>query len=267
MNAIAPGRPNVVRTVLCAGKAWRGHKASEPHRGFPLRGSYARCGPLFSASVPAGFSLIEVVIALTILAVLSAAAIPSMRGVQRERQARVPIQELVRIAKDARLHAMKEQRPYQVVLTSTGFTATRYFDPYLSFADLSEFLTVIDQAGDEDPVQEADPTSAGANVQADNVTGPVAFDSPGNLPPTAKAPLKKEWTERYDLPPGTTYSVKFWHETDATDIQGEIVKLWVFQPSGICEPMKIHLARDQATFDIEFSALTVDIVHEASAIQ
>lgn len=203
---------------------------------------------------------------MTILAVMAAAAVPSLRGVQRERMAREPIKELVRIAKDARLHAMKEQRPYQVVMTSTGFTATRYFDPYLSFADLSEFLTTADMAADEEPPP-VDPTSAGANVQADNITGPVAFDSPGNLPPTAKAPPQKEWTEKYDLPQGTTYSVKFWHETDATDIQGEVVKLWVFQPSGICEPLKLHLARDQATFDVEFSSLTVDIVHESSAIQ
>ncbi|MDB6117686.1 MAG: hypothetical protein JWO08_1467, partial [Verrucomicrobiaceae bacterium] len=183
---------------------------------------------------------------MTILAVLAAAAVPSLRGVQRERLAREPIKELVRIAKDARLHAMKEQRPYQVVMTSTGFTATRYFDPYLSFADLSEFLTTTDAMGDDEPPPpDADPTSAGASVQADNITGPVAFDSPGNLPPTAKAPPRKEWTEKYDLPSGTTYSVKFWHETDPTDIQGEVVKLWVFQPSGICEPLKVHLTRDQ----------------------
>ncbi len=204
---------------------------------------------------------------MTILAVIAAAAIPSLRGVQKERLAREPIVELTRIAKDARLHAMKEQRPYQVVLTATGFTATRYFDPYLSFADLSEFMTSAEQqADDEPPPPDADSTQAGANVQADNMTAPPAFDSPGNLPPTTKLP-QKEWTEKYDLPQGVTYNAKFWHETDPTEIQGEVVKLWVFQPSGICEPLKIHLARDQATFDVEFSALTVDIVKEASAVQ
>ena len=215
----------------------------------------------------AGFSLIEIVIAMTILAILAAAAIPSLRGVQRERLAREPIKELVRIAKDARLHAMKEQHPYQVVLHSGGFTATRYYDPYLHFADLAEFMTTTDMAADVDLPPEVDPTAAGANVQADNVTGAVAFDSPGNQPPTAKAPPKKEWTEKYDLPPGTTYSAKFWHETDPTDIQGETIKLWVFQPSGICEPLHLHLVRDKAVFDIDFSALTVDIVKEASSVE
>lgn len=204
---------------------------------------------------------------MTILAIIGAAMIPSLRGVQRERQAREPIKELVRLAKDARLHAMKEQRPYQVALHAKGFTATRYFDPYLQASELTTFMTVSDQQAEADvPPPPADSTNAGANAKADNAQGAMAYDSPGNTPPTAKAAPQKEWTENYDLPAGTTYRAKFWHETDPVDIQGEVVKLWVFQPSGICEPLHLHLDREGATFDIDFSALTVDIVKEASTI-
>jgi len=223
-----------------------------------------------AAGRPAGeraFSLIEIVIAMTILAILAAAAIPSLRGIQRERLAREPIKELVRVAKEARLQAMKEQRPYQVVLHSGGFTAIRYFSPYLNFADLAEFTTAANQVADDPLIPDNDPTINGASVQGANSQGTPAFDSPGNLPPTARAPKKKEWVEKYQLPPNTTYSVKFWHETEPTEIQGETLKLWVFQPSGVCEPLKLHLVRDNATFDIEFSALSVDIVKESSAVQ
>ncbi len=204
---------------------------------------------------------------MTILAIIAAAAIPSLRGLQRERLAREPVKELVRIAKEARLQAQKEQRPYQVVLHSGGFTATRYFSPYLTFADITEFVTAADQVAEDPLIPENDPTANGAAVQGDKSQGAAPFDSPGNLPPTSKVPKKKEWIEKYDLPPSTTYSVKFWHETDPTDIQGETVRLWVFQPSGICEPIKIHLARDNATFDIEFGSLSADIIKEASSVK
>ncbi len=216
---------------------------------------------------PGGFTLIEIVIAMTILAILAAAAIPSIRSVQRERLAREPIQELLRIAKEARLQAMREQRPYQVVLHSGGFTATRYYDPYLNFADITGFVAAADQVADDPIIPDADSATNGAAVVGDKAQGTPAFDSPGNLPPTARAPKKKEWIEKYQLPPGITYNVKFWHETDPTEIQGETVKLLVFQSSGVCEPFHIHLSRENATFDVDFSALTVDIVKEASQVK
>jgi hypothetical protein len=42
-----------------------------------------------------------------------------------------------------------------------------------------------------------------------------------------------------------------------------MVKLWVFQPSGVSQPLKVHVQRDRATFDVEFAALTADIVKES----
>jgi DNA-binding transcriptional LysR family regulator len=52
------------------------------------------------------------------------------------------------------------------------------------------------------------------------------------------------------------------HELVATPIEGELVKLWVFQPSGICQPLSIDIQRETASFHIEFSALTADITRE-----
>lgn len=211
-----------------------------------------------------GFSLIEIIVALTVVIVLSAAAIPSLRGVMAERQAREPISELLQLAKEARLRAMKERRPYQVAITAQGFTASRYFDPYLNYAELTTFLSTIDaaeQAGvppelDEEPASSLpDPASAG-NV---NETAPGSTGQP--------PPVKPEWTARYTLPTGTTVATQYWHEAVPTPVEGEMVKLWVFQPTGICEPLKLHLAHENASFDIEFSALTADIVKERSEIK
>lgn len=210
-----------------------------------------------------GFSLVELIVAITVVIVLSAAAIPSLRGVMAEQRAREPIAELLRLAKEARLRAMKERRPYQVAITAQGFTASRYFDPYLNFTELTTFLSTIDAAEEagipmnpEDPVSSLpDPSSAG------NVNEATAGST--GVPP----PPKPEWNERYTLPEGTRLATQYWHESVPTPVEGELVKLWVFQPTGMCEPLKLSLTREGASFEIEFSALTADIVRERSDIK
>jgi prepilin-type N-terminal cleavage/methylation domain-containing protein len=217
------------------------------------------------------FTLIEVVIVMAILAVLAASMVPTLKGVQNERIAREPITELTRLAKEARLRAIKERRPYQVALSAQGFTATRYFDPYLSAAHLAEFLMASDQAETEAPSAEERATkqledeaaeremlkadgSQADTLKKPQTTGPV---DPASIPKVV------EWTERYTLPEGTTYSVQWWHEQQPTPVAGELVKLWVFQPSGICEPLKISIQRESVVYDVEYSSLTVDIVKES----
>ena len=197
------------------------------------------------------FTLLELVIALTIIVVLVAATVPSLRGLKEEQIAREPVAELARLAKEARLHAMKEKRPYQIAFTSKGFAATRYLSPYLQAAQLDKFLqqTQIDEQAEDARPSPLDSTNAGT--------------VPGALP----ALVFKEWTQNYSLPAGTTYNVQFWHETNPTEVAGDLVKLWVFQPSGMCSPVTVKLERETATFQVKFSALTADIVKEISDVR
>ena len=97
--------------------------------------------------------------------------------------------------------------------------------------------------------------------------------APGDTPATSTAAaaessqeayLKPEWVQRYAFPAGTSITVQHWHEAVPTIIEGELVKLWVFQPTGICDPIKLTINREGASFAAEFSALTVDIVKETS---
>ncbi|MCW0220018.1 MAG: hypothetical protein OJI67_16960, partial [Prosthecobacter sp.] len=84
-----------------------------------------------------------------------------------------------------------------------------------------------------------------------------------SLPMAPAAPkLNDNWEEHYEVPQDVTYSLKFWGDLEETFVEGEVVKLWVFQPSGICQPVKLHLDRQTATFDVEFGALTADITRE-----
>ncbi len=210
-----------------------------------------RSQTLLPSSFFRAFTLLEIVIALTIIAILVAATVPSFRGLQSEQIAREPVAGLARLAKEARLHAMKEKRPYQIAFTSKGFAATRYFSPYLQAAQLDKFLqqTQLDEQAEEPKP---------APLEASTAAAP-----PGTLP----VPAFKEWTQSYNLPAGTTCRVQFWHETNPTDIAGDLVKLWVFQPSGMCPPATVKMERESATFEVAFSALTADIIREISDVK
>jgi len=207
------------------------------------------------SSFRSGFTLVEIVIALTIIVIIAAASIPSFKGLRDEQLAREPIQELVHLAKEARIRAMREKRPYQVAFYPGGFVASRYFTPYLQLAELTTFL----QEG-ETGVSRLNPNSDDNDADLDAGAGEVPKTA---LPLAPTAPkLDDNWQEHYDLPQDTQYAIKFWHDLEETPVSGEVVKLWVFQPTGICQPLKIRLERQSAVFNVEFGALTADIVKE-----
>lgn len=197
------------------------------------------------------FTLIELVVVLTILAVMVAAAVPSFRGLQDEQIAREPVSALARLAKQARLHAITEKRPYQIAFTEKGFSATRYLSPYLQAAELDKFLQQVQLDEQNPPARDAAETATPTNPDQ----------------PSAPTAAFKEWTESYSVPQGTTYTVQFWHESEATAIAGERVKLWVFQPSGICPPVTVRIDHERASFETGFNALTADLISEKSELK
>jgi len=196
---------------------------------------------------------------MTIIIIIAAASIPAFRGFREEQLAREPVQELVRMAKEARIRAMREKRPYQVAFHGTGFTASRYFNPYLQLADLN-LLAAEAETG----VSRLNPNSDDNEADLDSGASAIPKTQLPLAPPAAKQ--DDNWTMRYVLPLGTNYSIRFWHDVEDIQIEGEVVKLWVFQPTGICQPLKIHLQRTGAIFDVEFGALTADIVKEAISV-
>lgn len=200
-----------------------------------------------------GFTLVEIIIALTIVAVLAAAALPMLKGFRDERLAREPVAKLVQLAREARMRAMTEKRPYQVAFHSKGFTASRYFNPYLHLAELEDFLVTA-----QNPPPELTPFDKND------------LDNGGSLTKTTELPLAppapkydEYWSIKYDMPADVKYALQYWYDTEAQYVEGDAVKLWVFQPSGICTPLKIHIERESATFDVEFGALTADIIKES----
>ncbi len=207
-----------------------------------------------SDSAKRAFTLIEIVIALTIVAVLAAATVPMLKGFQDERLAREPVTALLKLAREARMRAMQEKRPYQVAFHATGFTASRYFNPYLQLAELNEFL----ESGEE-ATEVVSSVEEGDKSDLDNGSANKISELPLAPPPPK---YDEHWSENYELPKEVKYTIQHWYDAEPTTIEGELVKLWVFQPSGVCQPLKIHVEGSSSTFDVEFAALTADIVKE-----
>jgi prepilin-type N-terminal cleavage/methylation domain-containing protein len=223
--------------------------------------------PLTSRFSRSAFTLIEVVLVLTIIALLTAAAIPSVRGYQEEKLAREPIAALAKLAKTTRLKAMKDKRPYQIAFTSKGFSATRYLSPYLQYAQLEEFIHQSEfeaqqkaEAGITDEVEAAMAARESGN-------GAAGTTANGAVPAMPAPPVFKEWMESHTLPEGTTYGVQYWHEAEPTPIENEMVRLWVFQPTGIVSPLTVNLRHGGYVFTASFSALTADILKETSTTE
>lgn len=202
-----------------------------------------------------GFTLLELVLVLTLLALLAAASIPSVYGLREAALAREPLTALAKLAKETRLRAMRDRRPYQIAFTSTGFKATRYISPYLQAAQIEEF---IQRSAIE--TQQKEEAGLLPNGNSPVVSTPTGA---GEAAP-APAPVFKEWTESVALPEGMTVSVREWHESEPVPIAADAVKLWVFQPSGMVTPITVTLQLQEHLLTADFSALTADIVKETA---
>ncbi|MEZ0389823.1 MAG: prepilin-type N-terminal cleavage/methylation domain-containing protein [Verrucomicrobium sp.] len=209
-----------------------------------------------------GFTLLEVILVLTLLALMAAASVPAVRGLRDEAQAREPLNSLARLAKQTRLKAMQDRRPYQIAFTSTGFKATRYLSPYLQAAQIEEFIQ-------KSALESQQKEEAGVD-QEEAPQGPLEAAAPGtNVPASgsAPAPAYKEWMESVTLPEGMTCSVQEWYDSEPTPVGDNALKLWVFQPSGMVTPITVTLQLNNNFYKADFSPLTADIVKETSGSQ
>lgn len=240
---------------MTTGKGAGAAQAPLPRRSaFDIRHSSFRAGG-------GGFTLVEIVIALTILIIIAAATIPTFKGLRAEQQAREPVERLTRMAKEARLRAMREKRPYQIVFHSSGFTASRYLSPYLQLAELNDFLIQVEQKALEPPPEED-------LANESNASRPTGTGDQIIYTKTAGGAEKfEDWVDDYKLPEGMHYTVQYWYDLEPAQIDGDVVKLWVFQPSGICLPLTVHLENEAVVLNIDYGALTADIIKESSEVR
>lgn len=210
-----------------------------------------------------GFTLIELVLVLTIISLMIGASIPSFTGLQNERAAREPVSELLLLAKDARYHARLEKRPYQIILDQDGAFAMRYAGSYEERGEFKErFAQALTKAEEKREMIQKNKT--GDALPLPGGIGTTQSESIIDSEPWESEP---SWLASYEFPDDVICSVKSWGEGDFTNLNGEEMRRWVFQPSGLCDPLTVRMERDGAYFQVTFDALTADIAKEESYVE
>ena len=222
----------------------------------PGRSSRAGIGTLAAAR---GFTLVEIIIGLTIIGILAGITIPTMRSIEKEREARTPMRELVRMARTARTRAMAEQVPYQIAFDQRGFHLARYYNPYGESEEFDQLVRDIEQIEQRQEIIDAS-RDRGIDMNAGRES--TLEDRAAEV---AQAGLR--FHESYELPDNVGYSLLFWGETDWEDMSSGQFRRWVFQPSGMCQPLRIKIEADNAFFEVDFHPLTGDVKSERSWVE
>lgn len=73
-------------------------------------------------------------------------------------------------------------------------------------------------------------------------------------------PAADEASDTYTLPRGMSYSIRPFGSEKTAKPDGQT---WIFQPSGLCEPITFRLEEDDAWIEVAFDPLTAGIGEEA----
>jgi type II secretory pathway pseudopilin PulG len=162
----------------------------------------------------AGFTLFEICLALFIVLLVLAAAIPATSGLLAEQNLRGEVRELVLFAKTARRQAIQEQRPYQITFSPAGF-----------------------------------------------ILEPLAPPVTEKAAPEAAAPFEPLVST---LPSGTVLTLQRWGDKDWIKPKEE---RWIFQGTGLTEPLSFRFQRGESWIEIDLNPLTASIDEERSTFQ
>jgi prepilin-type N-terminal cleavage/methylation domain-containing protein len=208
-----------------------------------------------------GFTLIELIVALMIIVVLVGVAIPAMQGLSDERGARKPIDALVGMVQEVRSRAMLEQEAYQIVFDADGIYALRYFHPYRTRNDFKQLLIEMKEPAEDggittEPVIQVNEGSEG--LPAANLLAEIIDAQPNR----EVAKRRDTWLKTYKKPVEIDLSVLFWGDSKWNKVENDYFRRWVFQPTGLCNPIQVKTEQGDGFFEIHFDALTGEVLRE-----
>lgn len=150
---------------------------------------------------------------------------------------------------------MAERRPYQIVFERDGIRASRFFQPYGGAEEFEELRIKLEQ---HEQLQKM--------VEASRARG-IAMEEEEPDPQMEAIEEGLSYFSEYDFNPNLRVSLKFWDEMQWASISSGEFRRWVFQPSGMCEPLRVKVEADDAFFEVEFHPLTADIKSERSWVE
>ena len=210
------------------------------------------------------FTLIEIVVALTVIAVAMAVAIPTLKGLDQDERTRAPLKQLAEIVQEARSQAMREGRPFQIVFEREGIHASPSMFP---FEKRDEFLKFLEEMRTPPRPEEIERLQAERQeVQRQEVINARPTEQlPGEKrddPPLFRLP----WTVTIPIAEGTECEVLMWGDGEWDVIEGDKMRRWTFQPTGMANPARVRLRTGEAEIEAGFDLLTGELVGERRRI-
>ncbi len=188
-------------------------------------------------AVRAGFSLLEIVVVLALVALLMGGAIAVMVAASSDRQLRGMSTEIETMAKRARAVSLLQQTPYAV-----EFTWGR-----VRMLPLAE----VGMEGKE--LIEAQAALAAAEEQAGV---PVEM--------RRRTPVRSEIA----VGGGVTLAIRRWGSEGFVPIADKRARMvWRFDPNGLCEPISVRLTQGANWIEDEYHPLTAGVRDSAMSIK
>jgi prepilin-type N-terminal cleavage/methylation domain-containing protein len=197
------------------------------------------------------FTLIEIVVALTIVTVIAAVAIPTVKGLDRDEKMRAPIKTLGELVQQVRERAMRERRPYQIVFEHEGIHASPAMYPYEKREEYLQHFEELSTPPAREVIERTE-------VKREEVEGRPRQDTISDEPP----PFEPPWTVTIPLDEGMGCEVLMWGDGEWDVIEGEKMRRWVFQPTGMANPARVRLHTGAAELEAGFDLLTGEMTGE-----
>ena len=209
------------------------------------------------------FTLIEIVVALTIAAVIAAVAIPTLKGLGREEAARVPMKTLADIVQEARLRAMREHRAYQIVFEREGIHASPAMHPYEKRDDFLKHLEEMRTPPRIEVIQRV--VMQRTEVKREEIVGRRAVEQTVAAP-EEPARFQPPWTVSIPLSQETECEILMWGDGEWDVIDGDKMRRWVFQPTGMANPARVRLHTEAAALEAGYDLLTGELLYERTRL-
>lgn len=222
------------------------------------------CGPPRGLGKRA-FTLIEIIIALTIVAVIAAVAVPTLKGLNEDEKTRAPLSGLADLVQEVRSRAMREHRPYEIIFEREGVHA---IPGNRSFIDRDEFLKFLEELRTPPLISTiARETIVSASIQSSPPPTGKKLTPP--TPPAAMAPSvdsapELPWTRSIAMDNGLKCEVLMWGDGEWDVMEGERMRRWVFQVTGMASPTRVRFATNGTELEAGFDMLTGEMTGEQS---